>query len=421
LADASEHWDGFTIAEAKTMDPLLHLNSISVYERPLMRNLFENSTYKRMYLAHMRTIMEENIGNSLYATRAQFLHNLIDASVLQDTNKFYGYDDFQNNLNNTVSDLIDYPGLTNLMGARNTYLSSYTGFQGAPSISNVGIITPNITLGGSVTITAQLTAEDEVFLAYRYGANDVFTTVSMLDDGTQNDGSSGDGTYGKTLSNIGNTIQYYVYAQNAIAGRFSPERAAYEFYEIQSQINAGDLVLNELMASNVLTSADPFGDRDDWIEIYNATQFDISTSGLYLSDDVTNWSKWAMPNTVIPANGYLIIWADEQGEQGSTHANFKLSATNGETVGLHYGDGTEIDMVSFGNQDDDVSYGRFPNGTGPWTYMAPTFNGNNNFTGVEEVDELESTLFPNPATNHFFVRFDEPTASNIQIHSVDGK
>jgi len=51
LADASEFWDGFTIAEAKTMDPLLHLNSVSVYERPLMRNLFENSTYKRMYLA----------------------------------------------------------------------------------------------------------------------------------------------------------------------------------------------------------------------------------------------------------------------------------------------------------------------------------------------------------------------------------
>ena len=421
LADASEFWDGFTIGEAKTIDPLLHLNSVSVYDRPLMRNLFENTTYKRMYLAHMRTIMEENIGNSLYATRAQFLHDLIDTSVQEDTNKFYGYDDFQNNLNSTVNDLIDYPGLTDLMEARNTYLSSYTGIPNAPTISNVGSSTTNITLGGSVTITADVVSEDEVFLAYRYGANDVFTTVSMLDDGSQNDGTSGDGTYGRTLINIGNTIQYYVYAQNADAGRFSPERAAYEFYEIQSQITSGDLVLNELMASNDFTASDQFGENDDWIEIYNTTQFDISTSGLYLTDDLTNLDKWALPNSVISADGYMIIWADEDGEQGDNHANFKLSSTSGEFVGLHYGDGTQIDSISFGAQTTDVAYGRFPNGTGPWITMAPTFNGNNNFTGVEEIDELEATVYPNPANGNFFVKFDEPKASKIEILSVDGK
>ncbi len=421
MADASEFWDGFTIAEAKTMDPLLHLNSVSVYERPLMRNLFENSTYKRMYLAHMRTIMEENVDNGQYFTRAQFLHDLIDTSVQQDTNKFYGYDDFQNNLNSTVSDLIDYPGITDLMEARNTYLSTYTGFLNAPAISNVGSSTPNITLGGSVTITADAANADEVFLAYRYGANDVFTTISMLDDGTQEDGASGDGTYGRTLNNIGNTIQYYIYAQNSTAGMFAPERAAYEFYEIQSQINSGDLVLNELMASNDLTAYDQFGESDDWIEIYNTTQFDISTSGLYLTDDATNLDKWALPNSVIPADGYMIIWADEDGEQGDDHANFKLSSTNGEFVGLHYGDGTKIDSVSFGTQTTDIAYGRFPNGTGPWITMEPTFNGNNNFTAIQEIDELEATLFPNPANGNFFIRFDEPKSSEIQIKTIDGK
>ncbi|MCP4125332.1 MAG: hypothetical protein GY751_26665, partial [Bacteroidetes bacterium] len=420
LADASEFWDGFTIGEAKTMDPLLHLNSVSVYERPLMRNLFENSTYKRMYLAHMRTIMEENIDNGLYSTRAQALHDLIDAAVQEDTNKFYGYDDFQNNLNSTVSDLIDYPGLTDLMEARNTYLSSYTGFPGAPAISNVGSSTANITLGGSVSITADITNEDEVYLAYRYGSNDAFTTVSMLDDGTQNDGSSGDGTYGHTLSNIGNTIQYYVYAQNTDAGIFSPERAAYEFYEIQSQIGAGDLVINELMASNDLTATDQFGESDDWIEIYNTTQFDISTSGLYLTDDETNLDKWAMPNSVISADGYMIIWADEDGEQGDDHANFKLSSSNGEFVGLHYEDGTNIDSLSFGVQTTDIAYGRLPNGTGPWVTMAPTFNGNNDYTGVDEYAELAAALYPNPTNDHFFIQLDEPTASTIVIHSVDG-
>jgi hypothetical protein len=421
LADASEFWDGFTIAEAKTMDPLLHFNSFSLYARPLMRNLFENSTYKRMYLAHMRTIMDENIGNGLYSTRGQFLHDLIDISVLEDTNKFYGYDDFQDNLNTIVNDLIDYPGLTDLMEARNTYLSTYPGFQGAPTISNTGSSTQNITLGGSVTITADVVDEEEVFLAYRYGENDRFISVSMLDDGTQNDGSSGDGRYGRILTNIGNTIQYYVYAQNSDAGRFSPERAAYEFYEIQSQINSGDLVLNELMASNDITASDQYGESDDWVEIYNTTQFDISTSGLYLTDDATNLDKWALPNSVIPADGYMIIWADEDGEQGDNHANFKLSSSNGEFVGLHYGDGTKIDSISFGPQTTDIAYGRFPNGTGPWITMEATFNSNNNFTSVEEPEQLEATVYPNPASPNFFIRFKEPKESTIEIYSIDGK
>ena len=243
----------------------------------------------------------------------------------------------------------------------------------------------------------------------------------MLDDGTQEDGASGDGTYGRTLTNIGNTIQYYIYAQNTDAGIFSPERAAYEFYEIQSQISSGDLVLNELMASNDLTASDQFGESDDWIEIYNTTQFDISTSGLYLTDDATNLDKWAMPNEVIAADGYLIIWADEDGEQGDDHANFKLSSTSGEFVGLHYGDGTKIDSISFGAQTVDVAYGRFPNGTGSWITMEPTFNGNNNHTGVEEPEDQETTLYPNPTNGNFFVHFTEPIRSTIQIHSVDGK
>ncbi|MDP6907949.1 MAG: T9SS type A sorting domain-containing protein, partial [Flavobacteriales bacterium] len=147
----------------------------------------------------------------------------------------------------------------------------------------------------------------------------------------------------------------------------------------------------------------------------------ISTSGLYLTDDATNLDKWALPNSVIPADGYMIIWADEDGEQGDDHANFKLSSTNGEFVGLHYGDGTKIDSVSFGTQTTDIAYGRFPNGTGPWITMEPTFNGNNNFTAIQEIDELEATLFPNPANGNFFIRFDEPKSSEIQINTIDGK
>ena len=421
LADASEHWDGFTIAQAKTMDPLLHLNSISVYARPLMRNLFENSTFMRMYLAHMRTIMEENFDNQWYSNRAEDLQTLIDQSVMNDTNKFYGYDDFQNNLNNTVTDLIDYPGLTDLMDARNSYLSTYPGFPGAPIISNVQPSTTNITLGGSVSITAEVAEEQEVFLAYRFGGSGPFSTETMMDDGTQNDGAAADGIYGLTLNGIGNDIQYYVYAQNDSAGRFSPERAAYEYYEVSSQISPGELILNELCALNESVASDGNGNFDDWIELYNPTQFPVSTSNLYLTDTVGNLDKWHLPDAIIQPDGYAIIWADEEGGEGDNHANFQLSSTLGETLILTNEIEEIIDSISFGPQDENMSFGRLPNGTGPWVEMLPTFNGNNNFTGMEEKKNRKVTLYPNPVSSHVFIQLDEPKSLTVRIHSIEGK
>ena len=104
LTDASQlYFNGFDIGQAQNMDPLVHYNYISVSPRPLMQNLFNNDTYRKMYIAHIRTIMQENFINDLYKNRAQFLQNLIDSYVQNDTNKFYTYNDFTTNLTNQVS------------------------------------------------------------------------------------------------------------------------------------------------------------------------------------------------------------------------------------------------------------------------------------------------------------------------------
>ncbi|MDG2440902.1 MAG: CotH kinase family protein, partial [Crocinitomicaceae bacterium] len=122
LTDASDHWDGFTIEEAKYIDPLQHLNSFSVQPRPLIRNVISDDTKKRMYLAHIRTIVEENFDNQDYMSRCAQIQTKIDSSVLADTNKFYSYSDFTANLTSTVSDLVDYPGISELMDDRSVYL-----------------------------------------------------------------------------------------------------------------------------------------------------------------------------------------------------------------------------------------------------------------------------------------------------------
>ena len=61
LTDASTYFRGFSVTEAQSVDPLTHLNSFSVHPRPLIRQVLSNDTFKRMYLAHIRTMMEEYV------------------------------------------------------------------------------------------------------------------------------------------------------------------------------------------------------------------------------------------------------------------------------------------------------------------------------------------------------------------------
>jgi len=71
--------------------------------------------------------------------------------------------------------------------------------------------------------------------------------------------------------------------------------------------------------------------------------------------------------------GHVLFWADEDVEQGPTHAGFKLSKS-GESVALFNVDReTPLDAVSFGPQQSDVSYGRPTDGSDTWKlFTSPT-------------------------------------------------
>ncbi|MBN2312275.1 MAG: lamin tail domain-containing protein, partial [Sedimentisphaerales bacterium] len=71
------------------------------------------------------------------------------------------------------------------------------------------------------------------------------------------------------------------------------------------------LVINELMASNSTCVEDPQGQYDDWIEIYNDGNETIDIGGMYLTDDLSLPTRWQIPaDNLIPAGGFLLIWAD---------------------------------------------------------------------------------------------------------------
>ena len=421
LTDASVYFDGFSIEQAKTLDPLSHYNEFSVFPRPLLRKLFNTSRYRKMYLAHIRTIVQENISNQAYLDRAETLHQIIDESVQNDTNKFYTYDDFQNNLYETVSDFIDYPGIVDLMEGRADYLSAYQGFQGPPDIENVSVFPEAPVSNDMLSITVQASNASEVILFYRTRPEIVFEELLMNDEGIDGDTLAGDGIFSSQFLFQGRDVDYYIYVENDSAGAFLPQRAAYEYFTIEGQLNPGDIIINELMASNVDVVADADGSYEDWIELLNTTENELFLGGLYLSDDATNLSKWALPNQGLPAGSYIIIWADSQQDQGASHANFKLSSA-GESLFLSDARQVLIDSVLFSEQIENVSYGRMPNGFGDFTFLSPTFKKSNDGANLIPLDDaLVFNLYPNPVLDVLYFEIESQSNSTIQIIDVLGR
>jgi hypothetical protein len=66
-----------------------------------------------------------------------------------------------------------------------------------------------------------------------------------------------------------------------------------------------------------------------------------------------------------------------------------------------------IDSTTFGSQAADVSYGRCPDGTGPFSVRPSTTPGVNNCAvGISETTSSENSFFvyPNPAKNYFAIK-----------------
>jgi len=138
------------------------------------------------------------------------------------------------------------------------------------------------------------------------------------------------------------------------------------------------LYINEFLASNSTTNMDESGEYDDWLELYNAGNDSIDLGGFFLTDTVDNLTKWFIPEgTIISGEGFLLVWCDEDQEQGDLHTNFKLSSY-GEFIALVSSDGfTIIDSLSFDSQTVDVSYGHISDGNTSWVETTPTPNSSN--------------------------------------------
>lgn len=405
-----------TTAKAQ-MTPYLHENDT---KWPLVNKLLAVPLYKRMYLAHFRTILDDYITNGRYLTLARQYQTIASASVTADPNKFFTVAQFQSNITTDITSGgggpmggRGAPGLSSLMAARGTYLNGLSVFNGTkPVISSILTSATSPNVGDKITIKATLINATTALLGYRESAEAKFVRVPMYDDGKHGDGASGDNVWGAEITLKTVNTQYYIYSENATIGTFSPARAEHEYYSIaaNASVNNNTVVMNEIYARG--TAVEP-----DWIELYNKTSAAIDISGYKIYDSGGNAGtkpKKVFPNgSVIAANGYLVITVDVSDDSG-----FGLS-NSGEKVWFENTSGVVIDSINYEAHTATQSYGRIPNG-GNWQLLNTiTKNGSNSTTtGTSELEDalgINLKIYPNPASYMITVSLETSVSNDVQI------
>ena len=99
---------------------------------------------------------------------------------------------------------------------------------------------------------------------------------------------------------------------------------------------------------------------------------------------------WIFPNIEISGEGFLLIWADNDDEDGELHTNFKLS-TGGEDIGLYDINSNLLDGISFEEQSEDISYGRVTDGMDEWQFFeSPTPGISNDESEQYQLGDMNS-------------------------------
>ena len=165
-------------------------------------------------------------------------------------------------------------------------------------------------------------------------------------------------------------------------------------------VEAQGLVINEVVTANATGAVDADGDRPDWVELYNPGTAAVNLAGFGLSDDAKDPFKWRFPLRVVAARGFFRLFASGKDLTNTSvlHTNFKLSSA-GETLVLTRPDGRTLDSVRIPRMEEDLAYGRLPDGEGNWFFLAaPTPLAANRGPGA--TDWLEAPKFSHAPGAH---------------------
>ncbi|MBC8385641.1 MAG: CotH kinase family protein, partial [Candidatus Cloacimonetes bacterium] len=439
-------------------------------DRPLVHRMFQNAKFRDIYVMNYRYLMENTFLTEQLNDRIDTLADLIRSAVYEDTLKMFTNEEFEQNLEQDL--LINnqtFFGLKSFIEARIASISEQLeGFEEIDRTS--GIYINEFLASNNATISDENGEYDDWIEVYNDNVEPINMEGLFLSDDpsipdkwqfpdieipakdfiiiwADNEVDQGILHTNFNLSASGEYIGLYEMdgivpidslsfdaQETDISYGKNIDDQMWQFFADPSPgfpntiIPVSNVFINELMASNSGTIMDEFGEYEDWIEIYNANDHEINLEGLSLSDNPDNLGKWQFPDITIPAESHLLIWADNDPEQGVLHTNFKLS-TAGEFVLLSgNGAATILDSIQFGVQEIDISFGReqdcceewiiFSNPTPGSSNYEPTIAGDDNLE-FEPIKSLGN--FPNPFNPETKISFSLGTGADITLKIYNSK
>lgn len=192
-----------------------------------------------------------------------------------------------------------------------------------------------------------------------------------------------------------------------------------------NNVGASDLIINEIMQSNIDCFVDDTNEfPDSWVELYNPTDKTISLSGYKLgtSSNPAKAYKLARQYAVEP-HSHHVIFCDKR--NFNRHADFRLESGKG-SVYLFHNDEIIDKVVDFKKQPaPNISYGRVSDGSDEWGYQLVPSPEKSNEGGISSVF-LEDPVFSvpgmvltSPITLSLSIPSESPEGTEIR-YTLDG-
>ncbi|MBP6183575.1 MAG: CotH kinase family protein [Saprospiraceae bacterium] len=206
---------GFRMAEKVNLsDTQLYELPIFLHEdnpsRPLIKQLLAVPFYRKVYMAHIRTILDEFIRNGKYKQLIATWQKLIDVAVKEETIGLYTYGDFVKNARDSVViGKVPIIGIESLMEGRLRFLDQHPIFSLKQPIINQK---SGKRLKKTIAFQCLVKNADNVFLYWRKTGTTVFTKTAMKRS-TQPPSKTGT-TFTLSLGLMNEKVEYYFLAEN---------------------------------------------------------------------------------------------------------------------------------------------------------------------------------------------------------------
>ena len=153
------------------------------------------------------------------------------------------------------------------------------------------------------------------------------------------------------------------------------------------------LVINELMQSNVDCIMDDLNDfPDSWVELYNPTDAAVNLQDYKIGTKKKVEKAWQLPNQVVDAHQYVLIYCDKAGEDAGVsalHTDFRLESGKDGNIYLFMGDEVVDKLEKMAKQPaPNIGYGRETDGGDEWGYELKPTPGTENKGGIVTADKL---------------------------------